>query len=189
MKTTKGSFILKKPSFLSFLKNYLRYLGDCRSLALPTLVQLGSTDYPRVVEPLYFYAIETDQLGRLLRLSEGMWFYDDYLSLSKRFESKEELLNALDAHDASIPLRYRKIYLSYKSERDKTANDKAFAQLARIELLEQLAGKGISKYRVYTDLNLNPGNINRYLKHGDTKNISRQTVNKVLRYVREAEAL
>jgi hypothetical protein len=147
-------------------------------------VQLGASDYPRVVEPLYFYAVETNQLDRLLRISTGKWFYDDYLNLSMIFGDREELIHALDTRDQRIPLRYLKIYLSFISERDKTETDKAFAHLARTELLKQLADKGISKYRVYTDLNLNPGNINRYLKHGDTRNISRRTVNEVLRYVR-----
>jgi hypothetical protein len=177
---------MKKPSFLSFLRNYLKYLGNTSSLALPKLVQLANSDYPRVAEPLYFYAVETEQLARLLKLSEGKWFYDDYSNLAEKFKCRKDLTSALDAENPRIPLRYLKVYLSYISERDKITNDKEFAALARAELLEQLAGKGLSNYRVYTDLNLNPGNINQYLKHGDTRNISRKTVNKLLRYVRAA---
>jgi hypothetical protein len=178
---------MKKPSFLSFLKEYLKYLGDTKTLALPALVNNAATSHPRVIEPLYFYAALTNQVNRLLRLSRDFRFYNDYYKLADTFKDMNNLTAALEAEDSRIPTRFLKIYKSYQSQRDRVANDKEFAVLAQKVLLEQLSQKNITKYRVYKDLSLNPSNINSYLKHGDTRNISRKTVNSMLKYVREAK--
>ena len=39
-----------------------------------------------------------------------------------------------------------------------------------------------SNYRIYTDLHLNPGNLNAWLKHGDCGKVSLKTARSVLRY-------
>ena len=43
--------------------------------------------------------------------------------------------------------------------------------------------KNISNYRIYKDLELNPGNINAYLKHGDPSKLSLATARKTLDYL------
>ena len=42
---------------------------------------------------------------------------------------------------------------------------------------------GVTNYRIYTDLRLNPGNLNAWLKHGDSDKVSLDTARKTLRYV------
>lgn len=42
---------------------------------------------------------------------------------------------------------------------------------------------GVSNYRIYTDLKLNPGNLNAWLKHGDSSKVSLYTARKTLQYM------
>ena len=44
--------------------------------------------------------------------------------------------------------------------------------------------KKITKYRVYRDLSLNPGNINDYLTNGNSKKVSMNVVKKIYNYCR-----
>ena len=43
--------------------------------------------------------------------------------------------------------------------------------------------KGVTTYRIYTDLELNPGNLNAWLKHGDGAKVSLETARITLRYM------
>ena len=51
----------------------------------------------------------------------------------------------------------------------------------QIKYLQQ--EKNVSTYRVYTDLGLNHGNVNAYLKYGDISNVSLEVAEKVLEYL------
>ena len=46
--------------------------------------------------------------------------------------------------------------------------------------------KGAANYRIYTDLRLNLGNLNTWLKHGDSDKVSLETARRTLRYVETA---
>ena len=45
------------------------------------------------------------------------------------------------------------------------------------------AKSGLSNYRIYTDLKLNPGNLNAWLKHGNCDKVSLETARQTLRYM------
>jgi hypothetical protein len=45
--------------------------------------------------------------------------------------------------------------------------------------------KNITNYRIYTDLKLNHGNINSWLKNGDCDKVSLETARRVLKYTEE----
>ncbi len=53
----------------------------------------------------------------------------------------------------------------------------------RKKILSIQKEKNCSNYRVYTDLHLNPGNINSWLKNGDSTKVSYQTAEKIMNYV------
>lgn len=46
------------------------------------------------------------------------------------------------------------------------------------------AERGVSNYRLYTSLGLNPGNLNAWLKHGDGREASLQTARAVFEQAR-----
>ena len=45
--------------------------------------------------------------------------------------------------------------------------------------------KCITNYRIYKELNLNAGNVNSFLKYGNTDKLSVETVRKVLTFINE----
>ncbi len=47
-----------------------------------------------------------------------------------------------------------------------------------------MKNKGISNYRVYTDLNLNPGNVNDFLRNEKLKKMSYHNTKRILEYCR-----
>ena len=51
-----------------------------------------------------------------------------------------------------------------------------------VELQEE---KGITNYRIYKSLNLNPGNVNAFLKNGDVSKMGLNTVRKILEFVND----
>ena len=57
---------MRKLSFLGFLKQYLPVLSGINSLNIRALMQMSETN-PRLREPLFLYALETDKTAALER--------------------------------------------------------------------------------------------------------------------------
>lgn len=176
---------MRNLSFAGYLKKYLNSLSGEKTLSLAKLIQVATKEAPRLAEPLYLYAAVTGQRDRLLSKSRGLWFFKDYKELSKHFSNQKDLLAALEDNDGRIPQRYYKVYENYLSVRDGIKTDREFNLLARDATVRILKNVGISKYRVYTDLGLNPGNVNDYLKNGAVDKVSRKTAKAILDYVQE----
>ena len=49
--------------------------------------------------------------------------------------------------------------------------------------------KGITKYKIYNLLNLNPGNVNDYLTNGNIKKVSLSTSKKIYQFCLSYNAL
>lgn len=174
---------VRKLSFLGYLKSSLNKLSGEKTLSIARLIQMAVKGATRLVEPLYLYASLTGQRDRLLAKSKGLWFYKDYCKLAARFDSLAGLMNGLEGMDREIPDRYHNVYRSYVTLRDGTVTDREFNLLARNKVVKMLKDVGVSNYRVYTDLGLNPGNVNDYLKNGAVEKVSRRTAGAILDYV------
>ena len=55
----------------------------------------------------------------------------------------------------------------------------------RSKILRLQKAKQITNYRIYTDLKLNPGNTNAWLKHGSHEKISLNNARSILRYMED----
>ena len=55
----------------------------------------------------------------------------------------------------------------------------------RSRILRLQKERNVTNYRLYTDLKMNPGNLNAWLKHGDGNKISLDRARDVLRYLSE----
>ena len=53
------------------------------------------------------------------------------------------------------------------------------------KIVEMKKEKGITNYRIYKALNLNPGNVNSFLKNGDTGKVGLNTARRMLKYVNQ----
>lgn len=53
------------------------------------------------------------------------------------------------------------------------------------KISEVKQAKCVSNYRIYKELNLNPGNVNAFLKNEDTSKVSVDTARKILAFVND----
>ena len=67
---------------------------------------------------------------------------------------------------------FKKIWEAYLTSNKRIDYENEFKSKLRESILEKMKANKISKYRVYTDLKLNPGNVNDYLTNGNCKKVS-----------------
>ena len=82
-----------------------------------------------------------------------------------------------------VPAEYTKVWRSYLSRKNRGQADDHTKELMRQKVKRLQEKYGVTNYRIYTDLRLNPGNLNAWLKHGDSDKVSLDTARKTLRYV------
>jgi DNA-binding CsgD family transcriptional regulator len=174
---------MRKLSFTGFLKHYVTYLTDSDTRSVHMLARLAASNRPRATEPLFLYAVMAGRLPLLLQAARGTHLENDYSTLASLFPTPDLLLKALRDDDDRLALRYHKVYRSYLTQVSKTDTDRQASLLMRERTLEEMRKKGLSKYRVYTDLGLNPGNVNTYLKNANVTAVSRKTARAILDYV------
>ena len=93
------------------------------------------------------------------------------------------LTKMIDRHNS---LReYRTIYENYLNQKNAKQNEDKIKALMQKRIVEVQAEKGISNYRIYKALNLNPGNVNAFLKNGDTGKVGIDTARRMLAYVNQ----
>ena len=82
-----------------------------------------------------------------------------------------------------LPFEYHKVWKSYQSRKNRAQVDDHTKELLRQKVKRLQEKNGVTNYRIYTDLKLNPGNLNAWLKHGDSDKVSLETARRTLRYV------
>ena len=177
---------MRELTFIGYLKSYLKELTGSDTQSLTKLGKLAFRNYPRATEPVFLLAVLQQKTPALLRAVAGTYLEDEYGNLTKLFASPNGLMMALLNEDKRLPVRYRKVYQSYRSKKMRVETNRNASLLMREKTLTLMKRKGLSKYRIYTDLSLNAGNINAFLKNGDTTKVSRQTARMILDYVQSA---
>ena len=174
---------MKPLTFVGFLKQYVRELSGEGTLNIFHLAKDAEHANPRLREPLVLYALFNDKVNVLLRAVKGKWLEK---SIVKR--SPSDMLTLLELNSDTLPENYRKVYRSYRSvvSRKKTDDYTKELMLNRIRRLQE--ENNISNYRLYSSLNLNPGNVNAFLKHGDTGKVSLGTARKIFEFAKKKSA-
>ena len=176
---------MRQPSFEKYLLTYAQELTGCDSQSLNKLLSLSLNGHARAFEPLVLLCILKGKKGLLLTKLAGTTFkHNVEFMLSKDWDKGSLISFLVESEEENHNLeRYRKVYRSYQAMVSRPAVDREVVLLMRERILEVMKEKKLSNYRVYTDLSLNHGNINRYLKHGDASKLSRQTARRILDYV------
>lgn len=65
-----------------------------------------------------------------------------------------------------LPERMYRVWTSYVSVRDRTATENHLKEIIR-EIISFLSNKKVSVYQVCKDLEMNQGNVSRWLNHGN----------------------
>lgn len=162
-------------TFGGFLKQYVRELSAQESMRLYPLAREAERSNHRLREPLALYAVFNDKAEVLARAAKGDWLPRELLQMSP-----EDLLGQLEREESALPEAAVKVYRSYLVAASRQAADDHSKGLMHRRIRSLQAEKGISNYRLYHQLGLNPGNVNAYLKHGDVSKVSLQTARMIL---------
>lgn len=162
---------MRKQHFINYLKIYLQDVSGLKSINIHKLVLKMKKNY-RIRDSLILYSALSNKRKVLNQFTNNKY---------------ETVLNKLTQDnflsDEFNDYEFKKIFTSYKRkinyyEYSDITKAKAHKNIVRI-----MDEKGISNYRVYKDLKLNPGNINDYLTNGNVKKVSRDTVKAIFNYI------
>lgn len=167
-------------TFKGFLAQYIKKLSYSNSLDLQKLAAEAVHDNYRLQAPLVLYAVVHRKRVRLTNLLQGNDSAKEMLDMLSMLaaDSVEQKL-----HSGSFPEAYQKVWNSFLVARDAPKRDEALKAAVRNKVLRLQEEKKCSNYRIYTDLKLNPGNINSWLKNGDCTKVSYHTAERVMNYV------
>ena len=166
---------MRELTFKGYLQQQLCELSDCNSKSI--------YKFARIAE-------RNARLKNVLCLYLANYVPDNLKNkLCKRFSyiAKEcERLNGVKFEQFAEPLsEYKTIYENYLNRKNTKANENKIKALMQKKIVEVQAEKGITNYRIYKTLNLNPGNVNAFLKNGDVSKMGLITVRKILVFVNE----
>lgn len=171
---------MRKLTFKGFLASYVKELSCAGTVNLRTLAgEAASTNF-RLRAPLLLYAVVHGKTALLRKHLMENDCADELLQML-------ELLDASDVVDlleqGKLPEAYLKIWNSFLVRQNRPQNDDALKAAMREKILQLQKAKGCSNYRLYRDLKLNPGNINSWLKNGDSSKVSYQTAQRIITYM------
>ena len=162
---------MRKLTFEKFLEQYLADISGQPTLSVHKLVKLSKRNH-RIVSSLILYCLLKNKMDILLK----------YIN-TKKYPFLDELTvdNYLD-DKYSNDYAFQKVYSSFMSRLRFFENENVTKSLARDNILKTMKEKGITNYRIYTDLKANPGNVNDYLKNNNTKKVSLKLVKMIHNY-------
>ena len=105
--------------------------------------------------------------------------------LRKRFDYLK-LLSALNPEQLTqSQSEYKTIYENFLNQKNAKQNDDKLKAMMQKKIVEVQMEKGITNYRIYKALDLNPGNVNAFLKYGDVSKVGVNTARKILGFVNQ----
>lgn len=175
---------MRELTFEGFLKKYVQSLSVSGSTSVFKLAREATTDNPRLREPLLLYALYTDKADLLFRATKGTELGAQYYALLHSY-TKQQMTRALKQSSESLPREYLKVWKSYYTRSHKHETENEVKALVREQVLREQKARGFSTYRLYTDLHLNAGNLNAWLRTGDDTKVSLTAAKRTLDYARQ----
>ena len=169
-------------TFKGFLHQYLRALSDAGTNDIKRLAEAVPANY-RLIEPLILFAAASSKLSYLNKVAVDPVLLEAAQDFPEELSWNDIIAIFEQGKKSALRNEYHKVYKSYISIRDrqKTKNRSKALILNKTRELQQQ--KNVSTYRLYTDLQLNHGNVNAYLKHSDVGKVSLEVAEKVLTYL------
>lgn len=169
-------------TFSGFLAQYVKQLAAEETTSLYKLAAEAGSNNPRLREPLLLYAVYTQKEKVLLQATKEPNLRMEYQRMVSLYTA-DVMTDLFKQASPKLPAEYHKVWQSYQSRRNRGQADEHTKELMRQKVKRLQAQKGVTNYRIYTDLKLNPGNLNAWLKHGDGDKVSLETARRTLRYV------
>lgn len=169
-------------TFRGFLTQYVKQLSVEKTNSLYKLAVEASSNNPRLREPLFLYAVYTQKEKVLLQATKEPALHAEYDHMVSLYTA-DRLLELFQQTSSLLPAEYHKVWRSYQSCKNRGQADEHTKELMRQKVKRLQEKNGVTTYRIYTDLKLNPGNLNAWLKHGNGNKVSLETARRTLRYV------
>ena len=177
---------MRELTFRGFLSQYVRQLSEQETNSLYKLVAEASNSNPRLQEPLFLYAVYAQKQEVLLQATKESVLRAEYHRLASLYTA-EDMTKLFEQESPLLAAEYHKVWRSYQNRKNRGQADDHTKELMRQKVKRLQEKNGVSNYRIYTDLKLNPGNLNAWLKHGDSDKVSLETARRTLRYVETYE--
>lgn len=158
-------------SFITFLENYIQDLSGIKTLNIHKLTKSSKRNY-RLLDSLMLYCSLTNKKD----------IFNKYTN--NKYKYAIEFLNEKTMLDQTYSdYDFAKIWDSYQHKINEYEYNNNIKSKIRDKIVKKMEEKNITNYRVYTDLKLNPGNINDYLTNGNSTKVSLPLVKKIYQYV------
>lgn len=172
---------MRELTFKGYLTQYVRQLSYQETNSLYKLAVEASSNNPRLKEPLLLYALYSQKQDALLLATRQSSLHADYTYLLSSY-SADAMTYLFEQSSPDLPMEYHKVWRSYQSQKNKGQADNHTKELMRMKVKRLQEKKSLTNYRIYTDLKLNPGNLNAWLKHGNCDKVSLDTARMVVHY-------
>ena len=173
---------MRELTFKGFLARYVKQLSKSNTNSLYKLAKEASNDNARLREPLLLFALCSDKQTVLLQATKDENLLAEYQKMISLYTASH-MMQMLEERDSMLPNGYHKVWSSYQVQKNRGKSDDHTKELIRQKIKGLQEEHGVSNYRIYTDLKLNPGNVNAWLKHGEADKVSLETTRTILRYV------
>lgn len=164
---------MRKLTMLGFLSKYVQELAETDTLNIHKLYSMVQSGNYRLKEPLFLYCYYNNKA--------------DILTKYHNTADKEEFLAMVQAVEngdltALLP-NYVKVFKAYDYQCNKYDNEIRVKMLMAEKITHLQAEKGISSYRVYTDLRINSGNYDSFIKGRDYSKLSLDKSRAIINYL------
>lgn len=165
-------------TFGGFLREYVKSLSESNTISIEKLVR-ESAENPRLFEPLCLYCVFADKTMLYRKYSKKYGTeYDEVAEIEKN-----ELTEMLESKKLSH--NYQKVMTSFLAIKQKKETESNVKKLIRNRIIDIQKKNGISNYRIYKDLKLNPGNVNDWIKNGNDQKIGIEKARMILSFVEQ----
>ena len=165
---------MREITFETFLEQYLADISGQQTLNIHKLAKLSAKNH-RITSPLVLYCLFRNKMDLLLK------YINTNINPLLDELTKDNYLNDKYANHYS----FKKIENSYRRRVDYYKNCNITKSLARANILALMREKRISTYRICKDLQVNPGNVNDYLKNDNPRKVSLKLVQEIYNYCLE----
>ena len=167
-------------TFNGFLRQYVKELSRADTLNMKRLAKDAESGEYRLQAPLVLYAVVS---GKKLLLSDSLSKSDGAVEMRQMLAHFSSVSVEQTLQLRNAPEEYLKVWAAYQVAKNAPDRDNALKAVIRSKVLQFQSEKHCSNYRIYTDLKLNPGNVNCWLKHGDQSKVSYQTAKQIMDYL------
>ncbi len=150
---------MRELTFRGFLTQYVKQLSAEETNSLYKLAAEASSSNPRLREPLFLYAVYTQKEKVLLQATKKPVLYAEYNRMVSLYTA-DRMTELFEQTSPLLSDEYHKVWRSYQSRKNRGQADEHTKEWMRQKVKRLQEKKGVTNYRIYTDLNLNPGNLN-----------------------------